>query len=130
MQTLTLDISHKMVATRAGLGWIGKTDLFVSQDFGARLRLVSLLINQKPEIASIPINKSKCGNCKICVEQCPAKAANGKLWTTQIHRDEFFDAHSCRQYCELAKKNLNIDGRICGICISVCPIRKRNNTVN
>jgi epoxyqueuosine reductase len=29
--TLRTDLSHKMVATRAGLGWIGKTDLFISK---------------------------------------------------------------------------------------------------
>jgi epoxyqueuosine reductase len=127
LQTLTVDISHKMIATRAGLGWIGKTDLFISKDFGPRLRLISLLINRKPEVDSIPIEKSKCGNCKICVERCPPQAANGKLWNIQIHRDEFFDAHRCRKQCELAKKKLNIDGRICGICISVCPIGKKRN---
>ena len=31
LPNLRYDISHKMVATRAGLGWIGKTDLFVSK---------------------------------------------------------------------------------------------------
>ena len=43
--TLRYDISHKMVATRAGLGWIGKTDLFISKYFGARIRLISILLN-------------------------------------------------------------------------------------
>ena len=125
LQTLTVDVSHKMVATRAGLGWIGKTDLFISKDFGPRLRLVSLLINRKPEINSIPIETSKCGSCKKCIEQCPPQAANGKLWNIQIHRDEFFDAHKCKEYGELVKEKLNLEGRICGMCISVCPIGKR-----
>jgi epoxyqueuosine reductase len=30
-KTLRTDLSHKMIATRAGLGWIGKTDLFISK---------------------------------------------------------------------------------------------------
>jgi len=34
LEKLTYDLSHKMVATRAGLGWIGKTDLFISEAFG------------------------------------------------------------------------------------------------
>ncbi|MEI7663587.1 MAG: hypothetical protein WCK34_15370 [Bacteroidota bacterium] len=42
---LRYDISHRMVAARAGPGWIGKTDLFVSRKFGARIRLVSILLN-------------------------------------------------------------------------------------
>jgi epoxyqueuosine reductase len=127
LKTLTVEISHKMVATRAGLGWIGKTDLFISKVFGPRLRLVSILINQKPGISSVPVNESKCGKCDICVVKCPAKAANGKMWNIKIGRDEFFDAYKCREKCgELAKQRLNVDERICGLCISVCPIGKRN----
>jgi epoxyqueuosine reductase len=128
LSTLTADISHKMVATRSGLGWIGKTDLLISKAFGPRLRLVSLLINQKPDNDSYPIEKSRCGTCNVCVEKCPAQAANGLLWNIKIHRDTFFDAYKCRDKCgELAKLRLNIDKRICGICISVCPIGKRKN---
>jgi len=125
---LTAELSHKMVATRAGLGWIGKTDLFISKKFGPRLRLVSLLINQKPEQISFPIETSSCGNCKICVESCPAKAATGKLWNIDVHRDKFFDAQKCKKKCaELAKNLLGIDKRICGICVSVCPIGKKES---
>jgi epoxyqueuosine reductase QueG len=125
-KTLTVEVSHKMVATRAGLGWIGKTDLLITKEFGPRLRLVSLLINQKPEGDYHPIDKSRCGKCTICVDKCPAKASNGLLWNINIHRDTFFDAHKCRNKCgELAKQKLNVDIRICGICVSVCPIARK-----
>ncbi len=67
LKTLSVDISHKMVATRAGLGWIGKTDLFISTKFGPRLRLVSILIDKKIEGNSIPVDRSKCGKCAICL---------------------------------------------------------------
>lgn len=128
LPTLTVDISHKIVATRAGLGWIGKTDLFISKDFGSRLRLVSILINQNPGMDSVPIEKSRCGKCNICVDACPAKAANGLLWDIKTHRDIFFNAHKCREKCgELAKQRLNVDKRICGLCVSVCPIGKKTN---
>jgi epoxyqueuosine reductase QueG len=125
LRTLTVDISHKMVATRAGLGWIGKTDLFISRVFGPRLRLVSILLNHKPEYNSFPVEESECGKCNICVIKCPANAANGRLWNIRIHRDEFFDAQKCREKCsELARKKFNIDIRLCGICVSVCPVPK------
>ena len=77
-KTLRTDLSHKMVATRAGLGWIGKTDLFVSKKFGPRLRLVSILISTPVKSKSRPIEKSRCGKCSLCVDICPANAANGK----------------------------------------------------
>jgi epoxyqueuosine reductase QueG len=124
--TLTADVSHKMVATRAGLGWIGKTDLFVSKRFGPRLRLVSLLMDHPLKPAHIPITKSRCGTCTLCVDRCPAGAANGKLWDIRVRREEFFDAHKCRETCgKLARTRLNVDRRVCGICVSVCPIGKK-----
>jgi len=125
LDTLSYDISHKMVATRAGLGWIGKTDLLITDKFGPRVRLVTILLDSDPGTTATPIDKSKCGYCKICVENCPAGAANGMLWNINVHRDQFFDAFRCREKCgELARKKLNVDERICGLCVSVCPVGK------
>jgi ferredoxin len=126
IRTLKADVSHKMVATRAGLGWIGKTDLFVSKKFGPRLRLVSILINKEPEFTAAPVEESLCGKCNICVEKCPAKAATGELWNIRLHRDAFFDAKKCREMCaEMGRTRLHADRRICGICVSVCPFGHR-----
>jgi epoxyqueuosine reductase len=130
LETLTVEVSHKMVATRAGLGWIGKTDLFVSKAFGPRLRLVSLLISEQPAHEPRPIEKSHCGSCQICVDKCPAGAANGILWNTAIHRDLFFDAHRCRETCgKLAMERLKVNVRICGLCVAVCPIGEKRRRV-
>jgi epoxyqueuosine reductase QueG len=125
-KNLTYNFSHKMAATRAGLGWIGKTDLFVSKKFGPRLRLGTILTKYRLPFSNSPHTESKCGKCNICVDKCPANAANGLLWNIDTERDKFFDAFKCREKCkELAMKNLNIDISICGICISVCPIGKK-----
>jgi epoxyqueuosine reductase len=119
-KSLTYDVSHKMVATRAGLGWIGKTDLLISQAFGPRLRLVTILMDQDPGCKVKPIEKSKCGDCNICVTKCPAEAANGLLWDVNIHRDLFFNPFKCREKCkELAKQKLKVNERICGLCIYI-----------
>ncbi len=127
LKTLTVDISHKLVATRAGLGWIGKTDLFISEKLGPRLRLVSILLKQYTGTVAVPVDESRCGGCAICVEKCPAKAASGKLWNISTHRDEFFDAQKCRKKCsELARQRLNVDERICGLCVAICPLGKKN----
>jgi len=127
-KTLRTPVSHKMIGTRSGLGWIGKTDLFVSSQFGPRLRLVSLLTNYPLESKNKPIDKSKCGTCNICVQKCPAQAATGQLWDIYTDRDTFFDAHKCRNKCgELAKTNLNVNIRVCGICVAACPIGQKRN---
>ena len=125
-ETLSTDLSHKMVATRAGLGWIGKTDLFISKEFGPRLRLVSILIKSPVRSESGSVDISRCGECKKCVEICPAKAANGKLWDITVERNEFFDPHKCRNQCaEFGRSRLGMDARICGICIAACPVGRQ-----
>jgi epoxyqueuosine reductase len=121
--TLRTDISHKMVATRAGLGWIGKTDLFISKVCGPRLRLVSILLKTPLIPKSRPVDKSRCGNCNICVAICPAKAATGKLWDITVEREEFFDAWKCRKQCaDFGRLKLGVDVRICGMCVAACPV--------
>jgi len=119
---LAVPVSHKMVATRAGLGWIGKSDLFISKAFGPRLRLVSILTNTRLDCENEPIEKSRCGSCKICMDRCPAKAINGKPWDIAVIREEFFDAFKCREKCkEFGEKYLKMNVRVCGICVAVCP---------
>jgi epoxyqueuosine reductase len=130
-RTLRADLSHKMVATCAGLGWIGKTDLFVSRKIGPRLRLVSILINSPVFPKTKPIIKSRCGTCNICVEKCPAKAANGLLWDINVKREDFFNPWKCREQCaEFGIIKLGIDARICGICVAVCPLGGKSTDQN
>jgi epoxyqueuosine reductase len=127
--TLRTDLSHKMVATRAGLGWIGKTDLFISREFGPRLRLVSILLKKTMKPKLNPVDMSRCGNCSICVDICPAGAANGKLWDITIDREEFYDPWKCRNQCaEFGRNRLGLDVRICGICVAACPIGYKNRS--
>lgn len=122
-KSLTTELSHKMVATRAGLGWIGKTDLLISRKFGPRLRLVTILLREKLKSVRPPVSRSYCGSCTICVDACPAKAANGLLWNKDVGRDEFFDPWKCREKCtEFGRVKLGANARVCGICVAVCPI--------
>jgi epoxyqueuosine reductase len=127
LQTLRTPFSHKMAATRAGIGWIGKTDLLITEKFGPRFRLATLLLDCEEITTGIPTVKSRCGACDRCVRACPAQAANGMLWSLGVDRDEFYDAHKCRTACrELTKNGLNEEVSLCGICVAVCPIgRKR-----
>ncbi len=126
IKNLSYDFSHKMAATRAGLGWIGKTALFVSEKFGTRLRLATILTDYPLKCENMPVDESKCGKCSICVEACPAGAATGKLWNKDMKRDDFYNPFKCLQKCkELTLKNMGEEKSICGICISVCPVGRK-----
>ena len=125
IKTLRFDFSHKMAATRAGLGWIGKTALFISKQYGPRVRLVTVLTDYPLPYCTEPINESQCGSCDLCVRHCPAQAANGKIWNIDVDRNEFFDPFAClKKARELSYQNFNKETSLCGKCIVVCPIGK------
>jgi epoxyqueuosine reductase QueG len=74
-----------------------------------------------------PINKSRCGSCNICVESCPAGAANGLLWDITLNREDFFDPWKCRDKCaEFGRTKLGTGARVCGMCVAVCPEGQKN----
>ncbi len=121
MTTLRTPFSHKMASTRSGLGWIGKCDLFVSEKFGPRIRLATVL-TEYPLDAGTPVTGSRCGACEACVTACPAGAPSGREWHAGLDRDEFFDPFRCREKClELTERRIGENISICGICVSVCP---------
>ncbi|MDR0574296.1 MAG: hypothetical protein LBG96_09760, partial [Tannerella sp.] len=119
-------LPHKTVATRAGLGWIGKSALLVTKEYGSGIRLSSLLTNAKLKCGK-PVEKSFCGSCMECVKNCPGKAIIGKLWDVEIKRSELIDVERCSKTAkELTKKNINKEMTICGKCFVVCPYTIKN----
>lgn len=117
-------LPHKTVATRAGIGWIGKCALLVTEQYGSAIRISSLLTNA-PLDTGTPINDSRCGDCLICTESCPTGAPRGENWTVARPRETFFDAFACRKYAKARAAQAGIDRTICGKCIQVCPWTQR-----
>jgi len=119
-------LPHKTVATRAGIGWIGKCALLVTEERGPMLRLSSILTDAPLATERLPINQSRCGNCKACVEACPGGAVSGKLWEKGMPREAFFDAEKCRDTArERSKRGFGGGATICGKCIEACPYARR-----
>ncbi|MHB1293617.1 MAG: 4Fe-4S double cluster binding domain-containing protein [Anaerolineae bacterium] len=118
---LTALVQHKTVATRAGLGWIGKNALLVTKRFGPRVRLVSVFTDMELD-AAVPVEKSGCGSCRHCVEACPAGALHGAHWQAGMPRQELVDARACCDMAErLLSERVGVHNAVCGICIAVCP---------
>ncbi|MFC2160048.1 hypothetical protein ACFLRW_01100 [Acidobacteriota bacterium] len=103
-------VSHKHIGRLAGLGWIGRNNLLVNPDFGARFRLVTILTD-------IPLDHDKplsgtCEMCKKCLSTCPA----GAIKNTQ----EEFDHVGCYDKLEDFRRSGIVGQHICGVCIKAC----------
>jgi epoxyqueuosine reductase QueG len=113
------DFPHKIAATRAGLGWIGRHCQLITREFGPWIRLGTVFTDMELPCAK-PIEQTFCGHCKRCVEVCPAKALKGNVWYPGIPREELLDVRTCDQW----KKEHYFQyhkGHTCGICAAVCP---------
>lgn len=118
-------IPYKTVATKAGLGWIGKSALFVSKKYGSAVRLSTILTDAKLDYAT-PITLSQCGLCNICKDLCPGKAISGKSWDINLNRSDIFNYELCMNKArELSKQKINKDITLCGKCIIACPYTQK-----
>lgn len=120
LETLSTPLPHKTVATRAGLGWIGKTALLITREYGAAVRLTSVLTDA-PLPTARPVDESQCGACEECAAACPAQASRRAAWKAGMERAELYDAFACRQKARELSARVGVSQSICGICIRVCP---------
>ncbi len=113
--------SHKIGARLSGLGFIGKNGLFISEEFGSKVRLATILTDMEV-VPDRPIVESKCKGCTICQKACPGGAISGIEYKEGMQREDFFSAEKCsnnmKNYKDIGR------GAVCGICIKVCPFNK------
>lgn len=118
--TTRTGLPQKTVATRAGIGWVGKSNLLVTERYGSMIRLAAVLTDA-PLTAAEPINESKCGDCRLCVDACPAGALTGKLWDVAVSRDEILDTSACSAMAvSRSIQGFGVPIELCGKCFAVC----------
>ncbi len=111
-------------AEKAGLGFIGKSSMFIHRDFGTWTFLGGLVTDLKLATDK-PFAKQMCGSCTACIDACPTQA---------IISPQQVDARRClttwnveRPLLEEAKQDF-LQGHGfaigCDICQEVCPWNK------
>lgn len=120
-EDLIAPFSFKYAAINAGLGWIGKNDVVITEKYGPRVRLSAVLINE-PFTYGQKITKSNCpDSCRKCVDICPCQALYNTNWDIDTLRSDMIDYKLCNQ-----KRSLYLEkhGRknACGLCIAACPV--------
>lgn len=114
--------AHKTAAVLAGLGFIGKNGLFITKEYGSKVRLATVLTDM-PLIPSGAVISEGCGACEICKDACPAGAITGKNYVYGAPRDTILDARRCSEHMKTYKDIGR--GAVCGICMRVCPYNRR-----
>lgn len=107
-------LSLKVLAKEAGLGWQGRSLLIVSPEFGPVHRWIALLTNMELR-ADEPV-ANQCGNCSLCVDQCPSAALKFVSFTDHPgRREDVLDIQACR------------GDDSCQVCLDVCPWLKQQS---
>jgi len=105
---------NKVWAVLAGLGWIGKSRMFVSKDYGPRLRLKAVLTDADIGQHYKVMPDDTCGDCRECIEACPV----GAIAETGVDRKK------CGA-CRLNHRSVSLNAlSYCTCCTAACPIGK------
>lgn len=103
-------LSHRHVGMLAGHGWIGKNNLLINPNFGARVRYVTILTNI-PLLVNHSLDYG-CGLCEACVGVCPAGALGASA--------EEYNFERCFEQLSRFRREYGFGDYICGICVRAC----------
>lgn len=131
---MSAPFQHKTAATRAGLGWIGKSGQLVTEECGSAIRFGTILTDA-PLDCGTPVEASRCGECRACAKACPAGAIKGQLWNVSLSRRDLIGGRNslvsvadCTRHMYGFNEALGIVapyGRVCDHCVEACPHTRR-----
>ena len=117
MKKLLCILPYKTIATKSGLGWIGRSALFVTPEYGSAVVLGAILTDMPLEYGA-PITDSQCDECEECQKACPVSAINPQKWNDRLERKDIIDIEACGEYIIDQYKN----GLGCTKCMSECKL--------
>lgn len=117
MEKLLSILPYKTIATKSGLGWIGRSALFVTPEYGSAVVLGAILTDMPLEFGN-PITDSQCDDCENCQKACPVNAINPQKWNDRLNRKDIIDIEACSEYIIDQYKN----GLGCTKCMSECKL--------
>lgn len=117
MEKLLSKIPYKTIATSSGLGWIGRSALFVCEEYGSAVVLLAILTDMPLESGKA-ITDSFCDDCEECQKACPVDAINPAKWNSRLDRNDIIDIEACSQYVIDQFKS----GLGCSKCLGNCKL--------
>jgi epoxyqueuosine reductase len=113
----TSHISHRHAAHLAGLGFLGRNGLVVHPEYGASIRLASVLTDMPLHIDE-PLTDD-CGDCCACLAACPVEAI-------LINGIDEFNGKACYDKLKEYQQRKGIGVMICGLCVKACKGKKQS----
>jgi epoxyqueuosine reductase QueG len=104
--------SYKHAAELAGIGYLGRSSLLVTPEFGPRVRLSCCLTEAVVRPVEKTGNSSACENCDICIKGCPSKALAEPAGEEPYSINKFACAYFRNQ------------SGGCSECMRLCPVGK------
>jgi epoxyqueuosine reductase len=111
-------LPERYIAYRAGLGFIGKNKMLITEKYGSYVFLGEIITDLKMNFDK-PL-KNKCGECDLCLSSCPTKTLSSENFNyclSYITQKKDID----NQW--FSKLNNRIFG--CDTCQDVCPYNKK-----
>lgn len=110
------DVDYPVLASKAGLGYMGKHGLLITPDLGPSLRIAAVYT----DITNLPYTDNNnhkwieefCNQCNQCVKNCPS----GAIYQDSIVYED--GSKSCTDYTKCAIPFSNNHG--CTVCIKSC----------
>ena len=114
---------EKAWAAEAGIGWQGRHSIVINKKIGSFFFIGILILNIELEYDK-PVKRSYCGNCRLCIDQCPTGA---------INENSTIDARKCIANLTIENRGAipdeiipKLEGRVygCDRCQEVCPMEQ------
>ena len=105
--------SHRHAAYLAGMGTFGVNNMILTERYGPRIRLASLITTAELP-SGIPLDKQLCTKCMRCVSKCPVNAT-----VSVLYPDGITDKKRCVGRATVLRSAAT---NPCAICTFVCPV--------
>lgn len=116
-------VAERALATRAGLGFIGKNHMLINPALGPQILLGEIITTVKLQFDQP--STGNCSTCTKCIDACPTGA---------LRADGQFDANKCISYLTIEHKGTilpelaeKISDRLfgCDECVLACPYQQK-----
>jgi epoxyqueuosine reductase QueG len=100
--------SFKHAGQAAGLGYLGRSSLLITPDFGPRVRLSCCLTEARLEPTRAEV-VDVCQRCQVCIKKCPA----GAISMPQAREPYVINKFACGTFVDASGG--------CSECMRLCP---------